>query len=216
MAVFEVSCGKRFSGSGRCDAGADIDSLASPSSSLISAASAVILSRRKRPGIATRLLPAPIPDRNEQHSDPRIAQEARMPALAIALLSSALSAPALPAGELTRSLGLLEELARRDGIRAFAIPVAVGECWGSLASCADVELVLSHTTGDLYDPPTAYALPMAKSWTFVGWVDEDTLVLRTTLPDAHIADEARAAWKAVEYTVTVTQDGASYLARTLD
>jgi hypothetical protein len=44
----------------------------------------------------------------------------------------------------------------------FAIPVAVGECWGSLASCPDVELVLSHTSGDLDDPPTAYALPMAK------------------------------------------------------
>lgn len=132
------------------------------------------------------------------------------------LQSSGVSAPAIPAGELTRSLGLLEELARRGGIRVFAIPVAVGECWGSLASCPDVELVLSHTSGDLYEPPTAYALPMAKSWTFVGWVDEDTLVLRTTLPDAHIADEERAAWKAVEYTVTVSQDGARYESKTLD
>ncbi len=132
------------------------------------------------------------------------------------LLSSALSAPAVPAGELTRSLGLLEELARRGGLRVFAIPVAVGECWGSLASCPDVELVLSHTSGDLYDPPLAYTLPMAKGWTFVGWLDEDTLVLRTTLPDAHIADEERAAWKSLEYTVTVTQDGARYESKTLD
>jgi hypothetical protein len=41
-------------------------------------------------------------------------------------------------------------------------------------------------------------------------------VLRTTLPDAHIADEERAAWKALEYTVTVTHDGARYLPKTLD
>jgi uncharacterized repeat protein (TIGR02543 family) len=62
----------------------------------------------------------------------------------------------------------------------------------------------------------AYTLPMAKGWTFVGWLDEDTLVLRTTLPDAHIADEERAAWKSVEYTVTVTQDGARFESKTLD
>ncbi len=132
------------------------------------------------------------------------------------LQSSRVSAPAIRAGELSRSLGLLEELARRGGIRVFAIPVVVGECWGSLASCPDVELVLSHTSGDLYDPPVAYTLPLAKGWTFVGWRDEDTLVLRTALPDAHIADEERAAWKAVEYTVTVRQEGASYMAKTLD
>lgn len=134
-----------------------------------------------------------------------------MLAIATTMLLGLGVASPLPDKDLSRSLGLLREIASQGEIRIFAIPKEVGECWGSISSCPDVELIFTYTTGDLGDPPVAYSLPTSKGWDFVRWVDERTFVVRTSIPAANIEKANRDAWISIEYTVSVNQGGASYV-----
>lgn len=126
------------------------------------------------------------------------------------LLSASLLASPLSDLERARSLALSREIAAREGIRIFEIPTSIGDCWGPIESCPDVELVVTFVSGDLYDPPVAYSLPISKGWIFVGWKGSNSFVVRTSVPDSNIDEAARAAWRPVEYTVTVGEEGASY------
>ena len=70
-----------------------------------------------------------------------------MAALLATLLFAAVSVPALTDDNLSRSLALNRELSARNGIRVLEIPVEIGECWGKISSCPDVELVVTYATG---------------------------------------------------------------------
>jgi len=133
-----------------------------------------------------------------------------MAALLATLLFAAVSVPALTDDNLSRSLALNRELSARNGIRVLEIPVEIGECWGKISSCPDVELVVTYATGDLYDPPVAYSLPASKGWVFVGWRSESTFVVRTAIPDSNIDEAERGAWQTTKYTVTIGETGALY------
>lgn len=125
---------------------------------------------------------------------------------------------------LASTLGLLEEIATTDSssnqpyfVRVFAIPEAVLECGGPVASCPSVKLYITASYGDLGESPVLYQLPASKGWEFIGWskpvtVGETQMAsfrLRTTLP-ANVSPEARKAWRSREYRVLVSPSGASY------
>ncbi len=137
----------------------------------------------------------------------------------------------LPASKnvsLASTLGLLEELANTEPaseqpyiVRIFAVPEAVLECGGPVASCPNVKLYITVSYGDLGESPVLYQLPASKGWKFIGWsqpVDAGktrmaNFKLRTTLPEANVSPEARKAWRSREYHVLVSPTGAFYTER---
>lgn len=115
--------------------------------------------------------------------------------------------------ELATTLSLLTELAHKEGIRVFSVPVAAAECWGTIKSCPDVKLLVAVSPDAMYQEPTLYQLPPSKGWEFVRWVKPGSFVVRTTLPEANIERKEREKWGTTEYLVTVSSNNASYESR---
>jgi hypothetical protein len=128
--------------------------------------------------------------------------------------------------ELATVLGLLEELATTPPssdqpyiVRIYAVPTGVYECGGTVASCPDVRLFVTVSSGDLGETPALYQLPAQKGWEFKGWSGQSAkgdsrmagFTVRSTLPPANIDLEARTAWRAREYRVLVSPESASYV-----
>ena len=122
--------------------------------------------------------------------------------------------------ELARALSngsaLASKISIRGGavhtIRIIAVPDAIGECSSSIDSCPDWRLYFTLSTGDLYDEPSLYQLPLAKGWAFDSWCENSDpytteFRVRTSLPDANIDAKARESWSQRTYQVTVTQEG---------
>lgn len=130
--------------------------------------------------------------------------------------------------ELAAVLGLAEELAHTPAsstqpyiVRVFAAPREVGECGGSVATCPDVRLLITVSSGDLGERPSLFELPVQKGWQFIGWSAPGSLggepaaafTVRTTLPDANVDPAARKAWRPRTYRLLVTPESASYVAQ---
>ena len=112
--------------------------------------------------------------------------------------------------ELATTFSFLTELAHKNGIRIFSVPVAAAECWGAIKSCPDVKLFVVLSPEALYQEPVLYQLPKSKGWEFVRWIKSGSFVIRTTLPEANIDQNERARWRTSEYFVTVDSNNASY------
>ncbi|UGB46828.1 hypothetical protein LQ772_05905 [Frateuria edaphi] len=132
--------------------------------------------------------------------------------------------------ELAGVLGLSEELARTAAsaeqpqpyiVRVYAAPVAVSECDGTIASCPDVRLLITVSSGDLGERPSLFELPAQKGWQFVGWSAPSSLggqpaasfIIRSALPEANISAAARKAWRPRTYRMLVTPELATYAVR---
>jgi len=130
--------------------------------------------------------------------------------------------------ELATVLGLSEELASTPVpsaqpyiVRVFAAPVTVGECGSSVASCPDVRLLVTVSSGDLGGRPSLFELPRQKGWEFVAWSAPQSLggqpaaafTVRSALPGANVSPAARKAWRPRIYRVLVTPGSASYVAQ---
>ena len=130
--------------------------------------------------------------------------------------------------ELAAVLGLSEELTHTPVsssqpyiVRVFAVPREVGECGGPVATCPDVRLLVTVSTGDLGEQPSLFELPAQKGWEFVGWSAPGSLrgtpaavfTVRTTLPETNVSPVARKAWRPRTYRVLVTPGSATYAAQ---
>jgi len=139
--------------------------------------------------------------------------------LLIPALAVAADLPPLKKTELATVLALQREISTSNPsessyfVRVFEAPVEIGECGGSIASCPDVRLLISASTGDLLDTPVLYELPRAKGWQFVRWLPPDDaratgLVVRTELPEANIDPDERGKWHSTECSVWITTEKA--------
>ncbi|KGI79238.1 hypothetical protein [Oleiagrimonas soli] len=150
-------------------------------------------------------------------------------ALVLLLCASPVRAADLPPStdhRLATILGLAQEIAATDGrseqpyrVRIYAIPDAIEECAGSVASCPDVRLFVSVSSGDLGETPSLYVLPPRKGWTFLHWEPPQTqrdgapvtiFRVRTALPEANIDAAARAGWKPETFRIMVGTSGGSW------
>jgi hypothetical protein len=121
-------------------------------------------------------------------------------------------------------LGLSEEISPTPPasglplfVRVYAAPDVVGECDGKVASCPDVRLFITVSSGDLGETPALYELPAAKGWVFRGWDKLDAsngqakvgFTVQTALPESNIDASARKAWQPKACRVLVSQAAAS-------
>lgn len=120
-----------------------------------------------------------------------------------------------------------KELASNNGngglfVRIHTFPLTLGECWGQLESCPNIELAIAVSAGDLYEKPILLRLPPSKGWEFVQWLDAKNTIdkepsigfmLRTTIPKANIDQEQRTKFKAKLYEVWVSGARGSYEVR---
>jgi len=93
-------------------------------------------------------------------------------------------------------------------VRVFAVPSVIGECGGVLDSCPDWRLLITVSTGDLYDDPLLFELPMAKGWRFVSWDTSSeskkaVFQVETQIPGSNLNQEARKAWRPTNYRVSI-------------
>ena len=95
------------------------------------------------------------------------------------------------------------------GIRVVEVPVTIGECWGALKSCPDIDLYVTYNTGDLYSDAVVYRLPAAKGWKVVGLTSPNTVLIETAIPEANVNEEERNRWRKQSFQVTVEEAGAS-------
>lgn len=125
-------------------------------------------------------------------------------------------------------LGLSEEISPKLPtigmplfVRVYAAPSFIGECDGSVASCPDVRLFVSVSSGDLGETPALYELPAAKGWDFKGWDKSEAssdktrvgFVVQTALPESNIEASDRKAWHSESCHVLVSSEAASYSCR---
>ena len=104
-------------------------------------------------------------------------------------------------------------LAEREGVRIVLVPRQIGECWGSVSSCPDVDAYVSYHSGDLEGPPRVFRLPVAKGWVFGGWQGTDTFVLKTALPDANVDGMERKTWRSTTYLLKLNEEVAEIVAQ---
>lgn len=122
-------------------------------------------------------------------------------------------------------LGLSEEISPKSGaielplfVRVYAAPIAIGECDGDVASCPNVRLFVTVSSGDLGEKPVLYELPAAKGWEFMGWEKPGAsggqtrvgFTVRTALPESNVDPSARKAWRPKACRVFVSPKSASY------
>lgn len=133
--------------------------------------------------------------------------------------------PPVKDGRLATILGLSEEISPKAPtadmplfVRVYAAPTRIGECDGSAASCPDVRLFVSVSSGDLGETPALYELPAEKGWEFKGWDKPEAsneqakvgFTVRTALPESNIDASARKAWHPKSCHVLVRPAAASY------
>lgn len=147
-------------------------------------------------------------------------------ALLLPLSVSAEQLQPLAKPELATVLGLLEELTPATQhseqpfiVRIYAAPEQISECDGSVASCPDVRLFFTVSSGDILEVPTLYQLPAQKGWQFKAWTSTTgnktavSFTVQTRLPETNIEVEARQAWRAQEFIITASPESASYVSR---
>jgi len=125
---------------------------------------------------------------------------------ALALATPGVCAPLHPlsTGDLARVVAFGQVLLDERDIRIVTVPRTIGECWGTVKSCPDIDLYISYYSGDLYAEPQVYRLGAAKGWEFAGWESDGTFMLKTTLNLPNIDSAERAAWRQITYRVTVS------------
>ena len=122
---------------------------------------------------------------------------------------------------LAQAMAFRAELANSDGngsfahtVRIWVFPKIIGECWGKISTCPDWRIVFTLVTGDMYDEPRVFELPVAKGWEFVSWhsapdLESGAFTVRTALPSANIDSAERASWSETKYKVVVSADSAT-------
>ena len=155
-------------------------------------------------------------------------KHALLPLLLMASAAAAAELSPQKKPELATVLGLSEELARTPApsaqpyiVRVFAVPREVGECGGPVATCPDIRLLVTVSSGDLGERPSLFELPTQKGWEFLGWSPPSSLgrepaaafSVRTALPEANVSPSARKAWRPRTYRVLVTPESATYVAQ---
>jgi hypothetical protein len=109
--------------------------------------------------------------------------------------------------QLARALAFGNTLLNERSLRVVSVPEEIGECGGTIKSCPDVNLFIAYVSGDLGDEPVVYRLPVAKGWSVIGWVDDDSIDVKTVLPDANIEPSDRETWSPISYRITVGSVG---------
>ena len=88
----------------------------------------------------------------------------------------------------------------------------ISECGANYDSCPNARLFVVVNSGDLYEVPKLYELPLSKGWSFVRSFDDGNqtiIIVKTMLDNSNLKTHSRNKWVSTSYKIAVSKDSGS-------